>query len=311
MRAISIDVGGTTLKVGVCSADGVLTHKRQAPTAGGVDALVAQVAQQAHALRTELADEGDVSDLVEPVGVVVPGIVDARNGLAVHSVNLGWRDIPMRDLMATALGSPVAFGHDVSSGALAETRWGAGAGPGETADTLFVAIGTGLSASLILNGTAFTGAGYVGELGHILVDDPADGSRTVLEQIASASAIARRFAALRPGFDVARGSFGVLEEVDSGDPHARAVVDQAVTVLAEALAGAICLTGPMRIIIGGGLSNAGEAFLDPLRTALAQNLVVTPVPPIEAAQLGSWSQCMGAGAMALDLAHDLAAGVLT
>lgn len=303
MHAISIDVGGTTLKVGICAADGTLTHRRQVPTPGGVDVLIAEVALQTQILRDELHAAGDDADLVEPVGVVVPGIVDASTGMAVHSVNLGWRDVPMRDLLAASIGAPVAFGHDVSSGALAESRWGAGAQA--TTDTLFVAIGTGLSASLILNGSAYTGAGYVGELGHILVTDPATGDRVVLEQIASASAIARRYAALRPEFSLDRGSRGVLEELDAGDVHAQTILDQAVEVFGEVLAGTIGVLGPLQIVIGGGLSNAGAAFLEPVREALAQNLVVTPVPEVVPARLGSWSQCMGAGAMALDLAVEL------
>lgn len=296
------------MKIGVCSADGVLTHQRQVATPRGVEALVAQVAQQARALRAELS-ESDGADLAEPVGVVVPGIVDIHSGTAVHSVNLGWRDVPMRDLLTTAIGGPVAFGHDVAAGALAESRWGAGADP--HSDTLFVAIGTGISATLILDGVAFSGGGYAGELGHLLVRDPANGERIVLEQIASAASIARRFAALRPNFDPDRGSRGVLEELQSGDPHARTVLDHAVVVLADALAGAICLTGPLQIVIGGGLSNAGAAFLDPLRRALAENLVVTPVPVVEPARLGSWSQCMGAGAQALDLVDQRGQGDAT
>jgi glucokinase len=124
--------------------------------------------------------------------VAVPGIVDEAAGLAVFSQNLGWRDAPLRDMIAERTGLPTAFGHDVRTGALAEARLGAGRGCG---DSLFLTIGTGISAALLLDGRPYSAHGYAGEIGHVDVgrSEPcACGATGCLEAIASAAAIARR-----------------------------------------------------------------------------------------------------------------------
>lgn len=280
MAAIGIDVGGTTIKVCLVAPDGRRLGEHRVPTPRGVTELVAEVAEQVTRVRREHPGS-------HGVGVVVPGVVDEATGTAVHSVNLGWRDVPMRDLLCVALGEPVAFGHDVRAGALAEARWGAGA-----PDMLYVPVGTGIAAAVVLGGRT-VGGPLTGEIGQLLVPD--DGALVPLEQVASAAAVARRFGR-RTGTEVA-GAAAVAERARAGDPRAREVIEGAMTVLGDALATSVALLGPVRIVVGGGLAGAGELVLAPLRAALARRLTLTPVPEVVVATLGSWSQALGAAAL--------------
>src|SRR5207245_1934226 len=131
-------------------------------------------------------------------GVAVPGIVDAERGVAVYAANLGWSDVPMRALLSERLdGVPVALGHDVRTGGLAEGRIGAGKGSDRF---LFVPLGTGIAGAIGINGTVEAGAhGFAGEIGHVVVRPggiPCPcGQRGCLERMASASAVSQAWAA--------------------------------------------------------------------------------------------------------------------
>ena len=162
---------------------------------------------------------------VNGVGLVVTGIVDERRGLAVHSENVGWRDVPVRSLVERATGLPVGFGHDVRAGTLAEWRLGAGRG---LQDLVFVPIGTGVSAGIVIQGRLVSGGGYAGEIGHVDLGhgEPCTcGGRGCVEAVASAAAIARRYAAAsgRPVSDARE----VAERMAAGDPAAQRVWDDA------------------------------------------------------------------------------------
>lgn len=100
--------------------------------------------------------------------MAVPGIVDAERGIALYAANLGWRDLPLRDLLAARLGGvPVALGHDVRTGGLAEGRIGAGKGSDRF---FFVPLGTGIAGAIGIDGAIEAGAhGYAGEIGHVVV----------------------------------------------------------------------------------------------------------------------------------------------
>lgn len=290
--ALGVDVGGTTIKVCLADAGGNRLASATVPTPRTVDALVDTVAEQVAWGRREAGD-------LAGIGVVVPGIVDDETGTAVLSVNLGWRDVPMRRLMSEAVGQDVAFGHDVRAGALAEARWGAGA-----PEMLYVAIGTGIAAAVVLGGRPIVSGGYAGEIGQVLVTDPATGQAVRLETVCSAAAIARRDAVRRgdgvvTADDLQGGARAVVDRARGGDEGARQVVDEAVHSLSEVLATTLAALGPVRIVIGGGLAEAGAYLLDALREGIGRRLVVAPVPEVTGATLGSWSQALGAAAMAM------------
>lgn len=233
---------------------------------------------------------------VRAVGVVVPGIVDERRGLAVHSENVGWRNLPVRSLVERAAGLPVGFGHDVRAGTLAEWRLGAGRG---LQDLVFVPVGTGVSAGIIARGTLIGGDGYAGEIGHVDVghgEPCACGGRGCVEAIASAAAIARRYAAAS-GQPVA-GARDVAERLAAGDPAARRVWAEATDALGLALAWTSAVLAPQAIVLGGGLARSGGLLFEPVGQALDRHLGMVRRPRLVPAALEDEAGFLGAALLA-------------
>lgn len=278
---LGVDIGGTAIKFGLVAADGTLSQQRQVPTPRDPATLAEVVAREANATPAAA------------VGVVSPGIVDENRGLVIYSANLGWRDLPLRDLLSTQLGAPVVTGHDVRAGALAESRWGAG-----EPDMVFLPLGTGLAAALIIDG-GIRGTGWAGEIGQILVPDPDAPGRIALERVCAAGALARRYAAATKSADVSGGARAVFARAAEGDPAAGAVIGTAIEVLADLLASMAGLLGPVPLVLGGGLAEAGDALLEPLQAALAIRLSAAAMPPLRRARLGQWAGCLGAAALAM------------
>jgi len=296
---LAVDIGGTGMKAALVDASGELLRSEIWPTdAGrGPESVLDNLLDRSAELVAWSARP------VAAVGLAVPGLVDARNGIARWSANVGWSELSVRDIASERLGLPVVIGHDVGLGGLAEARLGAGRG---VDDLLFVAIGTGIAAAILAGGELIIGgAGQAGEIGHVRVDGHTEpcacGAVGCLETVASAAAIARRFVALGgpPGTDAA----GVVARLGS-DPIADAVWSEAIAALSSVLSASVTLLAPDRVIIGGGLAAAGEQLLDPIRRELAVRRTVQPLPEIVPAQLGRQAGCRGAGLIAWDLLHD-------
>ncbi|WP_323179227.1 ROK family protein [Streptomyces sp. NBC_00059] len=306
-HVVAVDLGGTEIKAALVAHDGgVIRRVRRATRRErGPEAVVGQVAETAQALADDAVETFGTPPLA--VGVAVPGIVAEGAGRAVYSANLGWRDLPLRDLMTERLGLPVVLGHDVRAGAVAEGRLGAAR---DRDEFLFAALGTGIAAAHVRGGLAHGGSGGgAGELGHLTVrrGGPACGcgNQGCLETLASASAVARRYtrAARRTAAGRAAGHVSA-EEVSrlaaTGDPLARRIWQDAVETLAEGLAAYTVLCDPGLVVLGGGLARSGEALLGPVRAALAGRLRFHAVPDLVAAELGAEAGCRGAGLLALD-----------
>ncbi|MFJ8855544.1 ROK family protein [Streptomyces sp. NPDC102437] len=301
-HVIALDVGGTGMKAALVGADGTLLHEARRATGRerGAEAVVESILAFAADLRAY--GEEHLGESAVAAGVVVPGIVDAENGVAVYAANLGWRDVPMRQLLGERLGGvPVALGHDVRSGGLAEGRIGAGKGADRF---LFVPLGTGIAGAIGIAGTIEAGAhGYAGEIGHIVVrpdgPDCGCGQRGCLETLASASAVSRAWAAASgdPEADAA----DCAKAVESGDPAALEVWRNAVDALAAGLVTALTLLDPSTLVIGGGLAEAGETLFTPLRAAVEERVTFQKLPHIVPAALGDTAGCLGAGLLAWDL----------
>ncbi|MEU4213375.1 ROK family protein [Streptomyces sp. NPDC026206] len=313
-HVIALDVGGTAIKAALVSADHTLLYETRRPTGRdkGPEAVVAGIL----GLAAELREHG-VRTYGEPAaaaGVAVPGIVDTAQGVAVYAANLGWRDVPLRDLLSRRLsgergergeraGTPVAVGHDVRTGGLAEGRIGAGRGADRF---LFVPLGTGIAGAIGIDGRIEEGAhGCAGEIGHIAVRPGPDGAecgcggRGCLETVASASAVGRAWAAASG--EAAADAADCARAVAAGDPRARAVWQHAVDALADGLVMGLTLLDPRTLIIGGGLAEAGDTLFTPLRAAVAQRITFQKLPLIVPAALGDTAGCLGAGLLAWDL----------
>ncbi|MFI6704558.1 ROK family protein [Streptomyces sp. NPDC050509] len=308
-HVIALDVGGTGMKAALVGADGALLYEARRATGRerGPEAVVETVLAFAAELRAYGAEHFGRGAVA--AGVAVPGIVDAERGIARYAANLGWRDLPLRDLLTARLGGvPVALGHDVRTGGLAEGRLGAGRGADRF---LFVPLGTGIAGAIGVGGAIEAGAhGSAGEIGHVVVrpDGPACdcGQRGCLETLASAAAVTRawRAASGDPEADAA----DCAKAVDSGDPEAVRVWHDAIDALAAGLVTALTLLDPRTLIIGGGLAEAGDTLFTPLRAAVAERVTFQTLPEIVPAALGDTAGCLGAGLLAWDLVDAVDAG---
>ncbi|KUL35100.1 ROK family transcriptional regulator [Streptomyces sp. NRRL F-4489] len=301
-HVIALDVGGTGMKAALAGADGTLLHEARRPTGRerGPEAVVASILGFAAELR-DLGRER-FGTTASAAGVAVPGIVDEAAGTAVYAANLGWRDVPLRSLLSERLGGvPVALGHDVRAGGLAEGRIGAG----RDADRfLFVPLGTGIAGAIGIGGRIEAGAhGGAGEIGHITVRpggrECGCGRRGCLETLASAAAVGRDWAAACG--DPEAGADGCAAAVRAGDTRAREVWQHAVDALADGLVTGLTLLDPRTVIIGGGLAEAGDTLFVPLREAVARRVTFQRLPSIVPAALGDAAGCLGAGLLAWDL----------
>jgi glucokinase len=281
---LGVDVGGTTIKGIRVSDYGVVLAEHRVPTPKP-DPTGEQVADAVAEVVAGLGGHGGA-----PVGVVVPGIVDENTGVAVRSANVGFCDAPLRRLLEERLGTPVAFGQDVRAGAVAEHR--SGAGRGLTGGVAFVAVGTGVAAAFLIDGRTIVSDGWAGEIGQpVLRSGPHAGHR--MEEVASASATARRAGE--------RDARAVALRVADGDADAAAVWAETVAVLGESLAGIVAILAPTTIILGGGLAQAGDLLLNPLRADLERRLENMRMPLLVPAEHGDIAAALGAAFLARDI----------
>jgi len=300
-HVIALDVGGTGMKAALVASDGELLHQARRATGRerGPEAVVEGILDFAAELSAHGAEH--FGGPASAAGVAVPGIVDADRGIASYAANLGWRDVPLRDLLAKRLGIPVALGHDVRTGGLAEGRIGAGQGADRF---LFVPLGTGIAGAIGIAGRVEAGAhGFAGEIGHIVVRPGGSpcpcGQRGCLERYASAAAVSEAWAAACGDLDA--DAADCAKAVASGDPNAVRVWQDAVNALADGLVTALTLLDPRTLIIGGGLAEAGETLFTPLREAVRGRVTFQKLPTIVPAALGDSAGCLGAGLLAWDL----------
>ena len=300
-HVIALDVGGTGMKAALAGANGELLYEARRATGRerGPDAVVEGILDFAAELSAYGAEH--FGESAAAAGVAVPGIVDAERGIAAYAANLGWRDVPLRDLLGERLGVPVALGHDVRTGGLAEGRIGAGQGADRF---LFVPLGTGIAGAIGIDGRVEAGAhGFAGEIGHIVVRPGGApcpcGQRGCLERYASAAAVSEAWATASgvPEADAADCAKAVV----SGDPNAVRVWQEAVDALADGLVTALTLLDPRTLIIGGGLAEAGETLFTPLRDAIRRRVTFQKLPTVVPAALGDTAGCLGAGLLAWDL----------
>lgn len=282
---VAIDVGGTAIKGVACDAQGDVVARRELPTPADPEAAVGAV----RATARELVDD---LPAVSGCGIVVPAVVDREAGVVQLSVNLGWSDLRLRAILEDDLGVPVALDNDVHAAGVAEARLGAARGDDPA---LIVPIGAGIGAAIVVDGSVVPGAsGFAGEIGHIPVVADGLGCRCgqhgCAEVYASATAIAARYSAAAE-LPLTAADVAVRAATD---PVAASVWADAVDALGRMLAIAVGVLDPAVVVIGGGLSQAGDTLLDPLRLRVATHLALRSAPRIEAATFGAHGGRVGA-----------------
>lgn len=272
-KCIGVDVGGTTVKLGLFETTGTVLHKWEVPTRKeeGGRYILEDVAAS---IKTVLAEQGIDMEDVAGAGLGVPGPV-LPDGYVEVCVNLGWRDKnPQSELSALLGGLPVKSGNDANVAALGEMWQGGGKG---YTDIVMVTLGTGVGGGVIIDEQIIAGKhGLGGEIGHMHVRDEETehcncGGVGCLEQVASATGIAREARRVMAAGDAPSSmrKYGdgisaknVLDEAKAGDELALKVMDTVGHYLGLALAQVSMTVDPDIFVIGGGVSKAGQFLID-------------------------------------------------
>ena len=271
--AFGIDVGGTTVKLGFFTQDGVLMEKWEIPTRpeNGGSAILPDIARS---IEDCLARRSLTKAEVLGLGIGVPGPVD-DDGNVNRCVNLNWGVFNLHQALGALTGLPVKAGNDANVAALGEYHDGGGRG---SRSMLMVTLGTGIGGGFIWNGQILNGAHGVGcEIGHLCVDlspeaEPCTcGKRGCAEQYASARALGRqarraleappeRPPLLRQAEELSART--VFAAAAQGDALARELLDRVYDLLGLTIAGGCCMVDPELVVLGGGMSKAGQVLLD-------------------------------------------------
>ena len=293
---IGIDVGGTEFKGALLDCQGHIYKKERRPAQRekGPEAVINGILDFAYGLSQVTRDMAGDKRVVG-AGIAVPGLVDEKNGVALLSVNLGWKDVPLSRLLEDRLRVKAVVGHDVRTASIAEGLIGAARG---SENYLLVTLGTGIGAAVVLHGLPYLGVhGAAGEFGHIVIrpgGPPCScGRRGCLETLASASAVVRRYRDRAHATSDITAQH-VAERVKEGDELAGQVWGEAIEALGMGLANYITLLDPERVVIGGGMADAGQMLFDPLKAVLAREVCFEPVPLVFPAALGNEAGYLGA-----------------
>ncbi|QWF21956.1 ROK family protein [Nocardioides sp. LMS-CY] len=257
---LGLDIGATKTLGVVLDDDGKIRAEVRERTERGAGGVVESAGRVVDALRAATGDP-----LTGPVGVGVPGLVDVEHGAVKHAVNLGLDGdfVPLGDLLGERLGVRAVVENDVNAASL-----GATALSGDQ-DLIYLSIGTGLAAGLVLDGRLRRGVhGAAGEIGHVPVDPQGAlcscGQRGCLETIASGSALAAAW----PSGDVPPAQ-ALFAAAQAGEEKAIQVRDEFAAGVASAVRVLSLAVDPATIVLGGGVAQLG----DPLRVAVAQALL--------------------------------------
>jgi glucokinase len=310
---VGVDLGGSVIKAAGVDPSGRVVVRADTPTPRtGAETVLAEMAR----LARRVAGGG----APEAVGVAVPGVVDLRAQRVKFLPNVpgAWEDRAVAEELGGALGLPCRLLNDVRAATLAEWRLGAGRG---CRHLVVVAVGTGIGGGLVLDGKLYLGSGgHAGEVGHQVLELSGPlcgcGARGCAEALASGPALvaaaARMVAqgiptALRAacGGDLGRLTPRlVAETAEAGDPVARRLLEEEAARLGALLANLVVLLNPERVVLGGGLAQAGEVLLAGVRRAMEERAGwllrhAGPVAVVPAA-LGEWAGAVGAALWAAE-----------
>lgn len=311
-KCIGIDIGGTTVKLGIFKTDGSLLEKWEVPTRKEEDGRYI-LPDVAASILAKLQEMEIAKEDVVGAGMGVPGPV-MPDGYVEVCVNLGWKDTnPQQELESLLGGIPVRLGNDANVAALGEMWQGGGKG---YSDIVMVTLGTGVGGGIIIDEKIIAGKhGLGGEIGHIHVRDSETehcncGGVGCLEQVASATGIAREARRTMAALDgpSAMRQFGdeitakdVLDCAKAGDAMAKMVMETVGRYLGIALAQVALTVDPDAFVIGGGVSKAGQYLIDVIEKYYQQYTTISSKKAVLAlAKLGNDAGIYGAARLVLD-----------
>ena len=267
--AIGIDLGGTSVKYALIDNEGVFHFQGKLPSKADISAE-AVIGQLVTACKETMASAQQLGVTIEGIGIGTPGIVDETNRIVLGGAEniKGWENLNLADRIEAETHLPVQMGNDANLMGLGETMYGAGQG---ARNVVFLTVGTGIGGAVVIDGKLFNGFANRGtELGHVPLiangEPCACGSIGCLEHYASTSALVRRFS--KRAAEAGRSFSGeeingelIVRLYKEGDKLATECLDEHCDFLGHGIAGFINIFSPQRIVIGGGLSEAGDFYI--------------------------------------------------
>jgi glucokinase len=299
LHHIGVDLGGTTMAVALLDEGGRILEKATVPTLAhhGHDAVIDRIAQLIHQV---INSAGVGHDQVGAIGIGVPGVLAMEKGLTLFLPNLPgtWPRVPLAPRIEEAVGLPTFLLNDVRSITLGEKTYGAGQ---EVDNMVCLAIGTGIGGGVVVGGKLLLGLdGTAGELGHQIIDPYGPrcgcGNRGCLEAFASGPAIASMgLRAVKQGLTTRIGELCdydlnaitpklIYQAALEGDAVAQEIYEMAGFYIGIGVANLITILSPQMVVIGGGVAQAGELLLAPIREAARQRVHVTPFEKVQIVQ---------------------------
>lgn len=294
---IGCDLGGTNIKAGLVNVDtGKLLLSKHTPTLAK-DREAAVMRRMVNLIDELIVESGLDREEIIGIGVSAPGVLDLDKGLTKFLTNFPgkWPDVPLRDTLEEALKMPVCLLNDVRAITLGEFTYGAGR---DVDDMACFAIGTGIGGGLVLNGNLVLGInGTGGELGHMTIDVNGPrcgcGNYGCVETYASGPAIASMAEkAVRQGQTTMIGEIVdydlnkitaqiVAKAAAAGDEIAQEIWDIAGKALGTGVANVMVAFGPRMVVISGGVAQAGDLLLDPVKQTIRERVFVMPKEEVE------------------------------
>lgn len=300
MISLGIDFGGTSIKFGVTDGSQIIFHGSSIETQelSGASAITQAIVANIATIRVTHPKIG-------AIGMGLPGIVDSINGIVHELSNVpGWKEVPLRQVIADATGLPTIIENDANAMAYGEWKFGAAQGKSHV---ICITLGTGVGGGLILNGQLYRGANLgAGEVGHMHYDPkgPAAiyGNTGAIEKIVGNREIIARMKSIF-GSEIFDPSPARLTELaTAGDERAIALWKQIGTEIGVVLSDVVWLLNPDAIVIGGGVAKAGNFLFEPIRATIAGRTVRVFHETLEIvpATLGNDAGIIGSAALAVD-----------
>jgi len=311
---IGIDLGGTDIKGALLDTEGNIIGKQQIATLAnaGPEAVAGRISR----VIGELEDIGaSLGKKVKGIGVGVPGLPDQAKGTVVFAPNLHWRHVPLVEYLHRQTALPVFLENDANVAALGEQWRGAGR---DSVNMIMITIGTGIGGGLILNGRLYTGSnGSAGEIGHTVIDPDGPmcscGRRGCLETFSSATAMVRM---AREAIDRGRKSElarienlearDIVKAARAGDEVAVEIISRVTFYLGIGLGNLVNIFNPDTIVVGGGVSKAGDILFEPLRRTAVEWSLEAPAGAVKIvpAELGNDAGSIGAARLVMPDGRD-------
>lgn len=308
-KYIGIDLGGTAIKMGIVNPDGTLLQEIERPTpkSEGSQKVVETFDQMLHILLEETKTDWKN---IKGIGIGIPGFVDINTGEVIEACNINWNYVKIKDILEEKWRVPVRVDNDANTAALGE-MW-VGAGKGST-NILCLTIGTGIGGGIIINGDIYHGTnGMAGEIGHFkVIEDGGEpcncGGYGCFETEASATAIVKKALIaidcmssipLKDEFDKT-GTItakAIVQLAEKNDPTCQKIITNLGELIGKTLSNFCVLLNPEKIIIGGGVSYAGDLLINPMISSFKQHALkrISDNTTITQATLGNRAGLIGA-----------------